>query len=204
MWKKQQELAELRRQERIGDLLLLLQHDHVYTNGWRGDRSNLLADDATLSRIGAAYHVVERGGDITYHGPGQLVAYPILNLRGVASGVRDYIARLETVVIRTLATFGIEARTIPGLIGVWVDDAKIAAVGVKVRRGITYHGFALNVDPNLDYFSHIIPCGLERASVTSMSSILHRGITVDEVQPVCRAAFADVFGLDLRSGRLPG
>lgn len=193
MWKQQQELAAARERREIGDLLLLLEHEHVYTNGWRGDRSHLLADDATLRRIGASYHEIERGGDITYHGPGQLVAYPIIDLREAGLGVREYVERLEAVVIRTLAEFGVEAATKPGIIGVFAGDEKIAAVGVKVRRRITYHGFALNVNPELDYFSHIVPCGLDGVGIASLETALGRPIDVDEVMPVCERAFAEVF-----------
>lgn len=193
MWRRQQELAAARERGEIGDLLLFLEHEHVYTNGWRGDRSHLLADDVTLGRIGASYHEIERGGDITYHGPGQLVVYPIIDLREAGLGVREYVGRLEAVVIRTLAEFGVEATTKPGIVGVWVGDEKIAAVGVKVRRRITYHGFALNVSPDLSYFSHIVPCGLEGVGVASLETVLGRPVAVDEVIPACERAFAEAF-----------
>ena len=193
MWERQQDLAGARYRGEIDDLLLLLEHEHVYTNGWQGKREHLLADEATLDRIGAAYHEIERGGDITYHGPGQLVGYSILNLRETGLGIREYVGRLEQVVIGTLAEFGIVAETKPGIVGVWVDDEKIGAIGVKVRRGVSYHGFALNVDPDLGYFEHIVPCGLHDTGVTSLAALLGRPVTLDDVVPVCVRAFAEVF-----------
>lgn len=196
MLERQRKLAEARGRGEIDDTLLFLEHEHVYTNGWRGERSNLLADDATLLRIGASYHEIERGGDITYHGPGQLVAYPIVDLRAMRTGVREYVGRLERVVIETLAQFGIEAGTKPGIVGVWVGEEKIAAVGVKVKRGIAYHGFALNVNPDLEYFNYIVPCGLNDVGIASMSSILGRDVSIDEVAPACASAFGEVFELE--------
>ena len=193
MWERQQELARRRAADEIDDLLLLLEHEHVYTNGWQGKREHLLADEATLKRIGAAYHEIERGGDITYHGPGQLVGYSIMSLREAGLGVREYVSRLERVVIGTLAEFGLAAETKPGIVGVWVDEEKIGAIGVKVRRGISYHGFALNVDPDLSYFEHIVPCGLHETGVTSLATLLGRPLDLDEVVPVCIRAFTEVF-----------
>ena len=192
MWRRQQALAAARARGEIGDQLLFVEHEHVYTNGWRGDRSNLLADDATLREIGASYHEIERGGDITYHGPGQMVAYPIIDLRAAGIGVRAYVNKLETTVIHTLAAFGVEAKAKSGIVGVWVGEAKIAAVGVKVRHGITYHGFALNVNPDLDYFSHIVPCGLTGVTVTSLSAVLNRPVEISAVIPACARAFREV------------
>ena len=192
-WEHQQRLAGERARGERPDLLLLLEHEHVYTNGWQGKREHLLASDQTLRKIGAAYHEIERGGDITYHGPGQLVGYSILHLRSAGLGVRQFVGMLEQVVILTLAHYGVPAHTKPGIVGVWVGDEKIGAIGVKVRKGVSYHGFALNVDPNLDYFDHIVPCGLPNAGVTSLARTLGRPVSVEDVVPVCAEAFGSVF-----------
>lgn len=197
VWNWQRALATARRHGAMGDLLLLLEHEHVYTNGWRGDRSNLLADDRELAELGASYVKLERGGDITYHGPGQLVGYPIYDIRSAGLGVRAYIQRLETVIVQTLKQFGLDAETHAGKIGVWVGRAKIAAIGVKVTRGVAYHGFALNVAPDLSYFDHIIPCGINDAEVTSMARLLERPIAVEDVMCECASAFAEVFDREL-------
>lgn len=197
MWERQRELAAARARDDIGDQLLLLEHEHVYTNGRRGDRAHLLADDLTLQQLGAHYHKIDRGGDITYHGPGQLVGYGIVNLHEAGQSVRGYVEGLEHVVIQTAAAFGVRAEIVPGLIGVWVGDEKLAAIGVKVSYGVAYHGFALNVDPDLSYFQHIIPCGITDRGVTSLARLTGRDIRVDEVVPACAQAFAEVFGFDV-------
>lgn len=197
MWQRQRALADARARGDIGDQLLLLQHEHVFTNGRHGDRRHLLADDVTLARIGASYHEVDRGGDITYHGPGQLVGYPIVCLEQLGIGVRTYVRGLETAVIQTAATFGITATSEPGYTGVWVGRDKLAAIGVRVAHGVAFHGFALNVAPDLDYFRQIVPCGLADRGVTSLAQLLGRSISVTEVVPVCAAAIAEVFNLEL-------
>ncbi len=197
MWKQQQALATARERNEVPDLLLLLEHDHVYTNGRGGNRAHLLADAATLARLGAAYHEVDRGGDITYHGPGQLVGYPIVDLSGIGRGVRDYVRGMETAIIRTAARFGVEATTVRGYTGVWVGNEKLAAIGVKVGRGVAYHGFALNVCPDLAYFGHIVPCGIRDRGVTSLERLVGRPMSVEEVVPACAEDFADVFELEL-------
>jgi lipoate-protein ligase B len=150
-----------------------------------------------LARLGASYYEVDRGGDMTYHGPGQLVGYAIVDLAGAQLGVRTYVRNLEQVLIETAARFGVAATTAPGRPGVWVGDAKLGAIGVKVSRGVAYHGFSLNVAPDLSYFRHIVPCGLTGRGVTSLAQVLGRQLTVDEVAPVCARAFADVFGFAL-------
>lgn len=149
--------------------VVLVEHPHVYTLGKSGVQNNLLVDEAFLGRIGATFVRVDRGGDITYHGPGQLVAYPILDLGKVGISLRDYIFRLEEAIIGTVAEFGITAARVEGATGVWVDGArKIAAIGVRASRGVTMHGMALNVATDLDYFSHINPCGFTDRGVTSI------------------------------------
>jgi lipoate-protein ligase B len=197
MWQRQQALATARVRGEIGDQLLLLEHPHVYTNGRHGDRRHLLADETTLARIGAAYHEVDRGGDITYHGPGQLVGYPIVSLEQLGVGVRTYVRGLETAIIHTAAHFGVEATAEPGYTGVWVGRDKLAAIGVRVTRGVAFHGFALNVAPDLSYFNQIVPCGIPDRGVTSLGQLCGRSISVAEVVPICAAALAEVLGLKL-------
>ncbi len=166
----QQELVAQRKQGSICDQLLLLEHPHVITMGRNGHRENLLAHEDVLARAGIAYHPTDRGGDVTYHGPGQLVGYPILDLREWKRDVGAYVRAVEQVIVDTLADFGIAAGRIPKLTGVWVDGCKIAAIGVHISRWVTSHGFALNVDTDLTYFQYIIPCGLTRP-VTSMAQL---------------------------------
>ncbi len=197
MWERQQELAAARARGEIGDVLLLLEHPHVFTNGRRGDRAHLLADEAELVRIGAVYLPVDRGGDITYHGPGQLVGYGIIHLEERRLGVREYVRGLERALIQTAAHFGVAASAVPGYTGVWVGNEKIVAIGVRVARGVAYHGFALNVDPDLSYFSRIVPCGIPDRGVTSLARLTGKALTVDAVAPVCARELAVVLGLPM-------
>jgi len=198
MWERQRALAAARQQQRIGDLLVLLEHSHVYTNGRGGRREHLLVDEATLVRLGASYLEVDRGGDLTYHGPGQLVGYAVIDLDSAGLGVRTYVRGLEQVLVRAVAHFGIEANIMPGYTGVWVGDEKLGAIGVRVSRGVTCHGFALNVAPDLAYFDAIVPCGIPDRGVTSLAHLLDRHVTVTEVASVCAEAFAEVFESDLQ------
>ena len=171
--------------------LLLCEHPHTYTLGKSGKPEHLLLDDAALAAHGASFHRINRGGDITYHGPGQLVGYPILDLDNFRPDIHWYLRMLEEAVIRTLAEYGLDAGRIPGLTGVWLDWAegassprKICALGVKCSRWVTLHGFALNVAPDLSYFGHIVPCGITDKAVTSLAQELGAEITVSvaEVQ----------------------
>ena len=165
----------------LPDLLLLLEHPHVYTLGRRGQQSHILAPDDMLTQLGVETHFTDRGGETTYHGPGQLVGYPIVNLRRWGGGVRKYVETLEQVLIGTLSEFGIAAHSEGKPTGVWVGDAKIAAIGVRVSRSVTMHGFALNVCPDLSFFDHIVPCGMPGARVTSMAQELGQEIAVSDV-----------------------
>ena len=183
----------------LPDLLLLLEHPHVYTLGRRGKQSDILVDDAALGRLGVETHVTDRGGEVTYHGPGLIMGYPIVNLRRWGGGVRDYVETLERTLIAALAEYGIHAHTEGKPTGVWVDDAKIAAIGVRVSRSVTMHGFALNVSPDLSYFDHIIPCGMPGARVTSMSRELGRDVAVSDVLPALVQAFAREFGMRMEA-----
>jgi lipoyl(octanoyl) transferase len=195
-WDLQRRLVA-QRQDRAGrDTLLLLEHPRVYTLGKRADRSNVLLDDAALARRGIEVVAVDRGGDVTYHGPGQLVGYPILRLAGTRAVV-DYVRALEEILLRTLASFGVVGERSPGYTGVWVGDEKVAAIGVRVTGGgITSHGFALNVTTDLDDFAGIVPCGISDRGVCSLASL---GVTttVDAVATVVAQAAAEVLGATL-------
>jgi lipoyl(octanoyl) transferase len=166
----QQRLVAQRKMGAIPDQLILLEHPHTITMGRNGHMENLLAGDDILARAGIAFHPTDRGGDVTYHGPGQIVGYPILDLREWNRDVGAYVRAIEQVLIDTLADFGIQAGRIPKLTGVWVGERKIAAIGVHISRWITSHGFALNVSTDLRYFQYIVPCGLSKA-VTSMAQL---------------------------------
>ncbi len=209
-WDLQRLLAETRAGGRIADTVLVLEHPHTYTLGSSGHLGNLLMSEEERTRRGVAVLNVDRGGDITYHGPGQMVAYPILHLgRPNLSGrlpqadYVGYIRRLETALIETLRLFGIEARRDEGYTGVWVDTPsgleKIAAIGVKVTaQGVSMHGLALNVSPNLDYFRGIIPCGIADKPVTSMAALLSDCPSMQEVISSFKSAFAFTFGYDFQ------
>jgi lipoyl(octanoyl) transferase len=187
----QAELVAQRKRGEIPDQLLLLEHPHVITLGRNGHLQNLLADDEILRRAGIQFHPTDRGGDITYHGPGQLVGYPILDLRDWKRDVVGYVRAVEHVLIDTLADFGIAAGRLAGCTGVWVDHAKIAAIGVHISRWVTSHGFALNVNTDMSYFQYIVPCGLTKP-VTSMAKL---GVqtNLDEVSERLAAHFCRIF-----------
>ncbi len=170
-WAEQRRLVEACRQDGR-PRLLLLEHPPTYTFGVRGRQEHLLVREQALAALGAAVYRIDRGGDVTFHGPGQLVGYPILDLRRWHQGPVWYVRALEEMLIEALSAFGIEAERSPGRPGVWVGGAKIAAIGVRVSRGVTSHGFALNVDPDLEYFSYIVPCGLPDVTVTSIAKVL--------------------------------
>jgi lipoyl(octanoyl) transferase len=191
----QQQLATQRKLGAVADQLLLLEHPHVITLGRNGHMENLLASDEILGRAGISFYPTDRGGDVTYHGPGQLVGYPILDLRDWKRDVRAYVRAVEQTLIDTLAEFGIEAGRIPELTGVWVGDRKIAAIGVHLSRWVTSHGFALNVHTDLSYFQYIVPCGLTKP-VTSMAQLgVHASLA--EVSRVFAAYFGRVFECEM-------
>jgi lipoyl(octanoyl) transferase len=189
----QRSLVDDRRAGRIGDTLLLLEHPHVITLGVRGGRSHVLASAGTLAARGVEIHETGRGGDVTYHGPGQIVGYPILDLNPDRRDVHQYVRDLEEVLIRTAADFGIASGRVSGLTGVWVGDEKLAAIGVRIARWITSHGFALNVTTNLDYFDLIVPCGIADRGVTSMSRLLGHPVELGTVQEHLVSHFNNVF-----------
>jgi lipoyl(octanoyl) transferase len=192
-WALQKRLASARREGEIGDTLVLLEHPHTYTIGRSGTRDHVYLSEAELEDRGITCLEVDRGGDVTYHGPGQLVGYPILDL-GPQPDVGWYLRNLEACLIDVLADYGIRAGRLEGYTGVWLGDRKIAAIGVKVSQGITTHGFALNVSTDLSFFSHILPCGIPDKGVTSMAAELGRtlemGLVVDRVWAQFRTRFA--------------
>jgi lipoyl(octanoyl) transferase len=192
----QRQLVEERRADRIPDTLLLLEHPPVITLGVkaRGDRRHVLASRESLDKAGVAVYETGRGGDVTYHGPGQLVGYPIIDLRPDRCDVHRYVRDIEEVLIQATRSFGVEAGRSAGLTGVWVGDSKLAAIGVRISRWITSHGFAYNVAPNLDHFSWIVPCGLQDRGVTSLSALTGSEIRMSQAEDRVSAAFAAVFG----------
>jgi lipoate-protein ligase B len=188
----QTNLVERRKRGEIPDQLLIVEHPHVITMGRNGHAENLLASPEVLERSGIELHYTDRGGDVTYHGPGQIVGYPIVDLREWKRDVVAYLRALEQVLIEALAEFGIAAGRMPGATGVWVEGAKVAAIGVHISRWVTSHGLALNLDTNLDYFKYIVPCGLTQP-VTSMRA-LGCPARREEVIVAIAGAFARVFG----------
>lgn len=191
----QRSLVDGRRAGRIGDTLLLLEHPHVITLGVRGGRTHVLASAETLAARGVEIHETGRGGDVTYHGPGQIVGYPILDLNPDRRDVHRYVRDLEEVLIRTAADFGIAAARVAGLTGVWVGNEKLAAIGVRIARWVTSHGFALNVSTDLDYFGLIVPCGITDRGVTSLSRLLGHSVELDTVEDRIASHFSNVFQL---------
>ncbi len=196
-WELQDELADQRRARRIGDRLLLVEHFPVYTIGRGGDQANLLATPERLREIGAEFHRVDRGGDITFHGPGQIVAYPIVELRDPLD-LRRYVRSLEEAIIATAAAFGVQAAREEGLIGIWVEGRrKLAAIGVRVRRGVTTHGLALNVNTDLRWFAEMIPCGIADKQVTTLARELGHPLDMAAVEDRMADELARIFGLVL-------
>lgn len=192
-WMHQLALRRLRGEE--PDTLILLEHPPVYTAGRRWDPGHVLWSEERIRAAGAELHLVDRGGSVTFHGPGQLVGYPVLDL-GPGADVVRYLRMLEEVIIRAGAEVGVELRRDPEATGVWAGDRKVCAIGVRVaRRRVTLHGFALNCTTDLSWFDAIVPCGLAGRGVTSLSELCGRPVTVDEMAPIVADHFAAVFGL---------
>jgi len=191
----QRALVEERRAGRVPDLLLLLQHPAVITLGVKGDggRSNIVATPSRLGELGIETSETGRGGDVTYHGPGQIVGYPILDLRPDRCDVHRYVRDLEEVMIRVAADYGVTAGRVAGLTGAWVGNEKIGAIGVRISRWITSHGFAFNVSTNLEHFQLIVPCGIAGRGVTSLEKATARRIPLGDVEDRVVARFAEVF-----------
>lgn len=194
-WKKQRETLVQVSSGKTDETVFLVEHPPVFTVGRRGNKENLLSrfdwDGNPLKVIS-----IDRGGDITYHGPGQLVVYPVLDLRHRGRDVLGYLRGLEECVLRTASSFGIEAYRRDGLTGIWTEKGKLASIGITVRRWTTMHGFALNVDPDLRYFKLMHPCGIPECPVTSISRLLDRPVDFEEVIRVVKARFREVYGRD--------
>lgn len=199
-WDFQRRVFGLRTAGLIPDTLLLTEHDHVYTIGKGGDADHLLANELELKERGATVYHNDRGGDVTYHGPGQLVGYPILDLRSYYLDLHRYLRDIEEVIIRSLKAFNLLGRRIDGYTGVWVDDDKICAIGVKSSRWVTMHGFALNVNTDLSFFQRIIPCGIFEKGVTSLGQLIGRDVEMEEVSDRIIKEFGNVFHVEVRNG----
>lgn len=191
----QRQLVEDRRAGHVSDLLLLLQHPAVITLGVKGDggRANIVATDERLAELGIAVHETGRGGDVTYHGPGQIVGYPILDLKPDRCDVHRYVRDLEEVMIQVCADYGVTAGRIQGLTGTWVGVEKIGAIGVRLSHWITSHGFAFNVSTDLDHFKLIVPCGISDRGVTSLERATGRRLSIDEVEDAVVRRFQEIF-----------
>jgi lipoyl(octanoyl) transferase len=188
--------------ELTSNYLLLCEHPHVYTLGKSGKPENLLVNSQQLIDIAATFYKINRGGDITYHGPGQLVGYPILDLENFFTDIHKYLRLLEEAIIKTCAAFGIEAGRNPGFTGVWLDAdgpnaRKICAMGVRCSRWVTMHGFAFNVNTDLNYFKHIVPCGIDDKAVTSLEQELGYAIEINEVKNIFLKYFKEVFEAEI-------
>ncbi|WP_273211895.1 lipoyl(octanoyl) transferase LipB [Runella zeae] len=201
--KSQNRQLSLEAQKSTTNYLLFCQHPHVYTLGKSGHLENLLLTETQLQDVGATFHKINRGGDITYHGPGQLVGYPILDLEHFFTDIHRYMRTLEEAIILTCADYGLSAGRIDGLTGVWLDfetqqnPRKICAMGVKCSRWITMHGFAFNVNTDLAYFGHIVPCGISDKAVTSLQQELGRPLSMPEVSEKLKAHLQELFEMEI-------
>ena len=193
VWDLQHNLLEKRRANKIDDTLLLLEHPHTYTFGKSADKSNLLFTQTELKQKSISLYDIDRGGDITYHGPGQIVGYAILDLKNWEQDTHKYLRALEEVIIQTLAEFGVVSERNENHTGVWVDDNKICAIGIKVSRWISMHGFALNVNTNMEMFSGIVPCGIEDKGVTSLNNEVRKNINISIVKNEIVKKFSKIF-----------
>jgi len=190
----QEELVERRKREEISDQFLLLEHPHVITLGRAANRANVLADDATRSQFGVELFETGRGGDVTYHGPGQLVGYPIIKLLPGQQDIRRYVRNIQEVLIRAARDFGVEAEPRGGdFVGVWVGDEKLAAIGIRISRWVTMHGFAFNVTTDLNYFQLIVPCGVRSHGVTTLEKLLGHPVEMSVVVESVTRHFGEVF-----------
>lgn len=195
-WDLQKRVLEMRLKNSVSDTLFLLEHPHTYTLGKIADKNNLIYDEEDLKQKEITVFDIDRGGDITYHGPGQIVGYPIIDLKDWKKDTHLYLRNLEEVLIRTCADYGLKAGRKEKYTGVWLEDRKICAIGIKVSRWITMHGFAFNVNTDLNLFNGIVPCGIKEKEVTSLSKELNREILLEDVKDKIIKHFADLFGYD--------
>ena len=199
---KVDELVDKRNEQEFAGCFIYVEHPHVYTLGRHGKTDNLLISEQLLSKINASFVKTDRGGDITYHGPGQIVGYPILDLMKLQISPKNYVFNLEEVIIRVLAKYGIKGDRINGSIGVWLDvdkpkPRKICSIGIRITRNITMHGFALNVNTDLKYFSYINPCGFTNIAVTSIANELAHSVDLEEVKKEILINFQEIFAIQL-------
>lgn len=200
----QEEQVTLVRDQNRPEALFLLEHDPVLTLGRNARKENIIAPEENLRALGIQVYECGRGGDVTYHGPGQLVGYPIINLSPDRKDVGKFVRNLEDAIIRTLDDYGVRARQFQGLTGVWVGDKKIAAIGIRISRWVTSHGFALNVTTNLDHFQTIIPCGIRNYGVTSLAQLMSEPPPLADLGKTMAGHFAKIFGRKLSWSRTPG
>lgn len=196
IWDFQHQLHSLRLQNKIDDVLILLEHNHVFTLGKVAKREHLLIPEEKLKEQKVDLFEIDRGGDITYHGPGQIVGYPIIKLDELYQDLHRYLRELEEVIISTLKDYNIEGSRIEGFTGVWVKDEKVAAIGIKVSKWITMHGFAFNINTDLNYFNMIIPCGIQNKGVTSLKKLVGYEIDLNEVKNKLAKNFVNLFRYD--------
>ena len=199
VWQLQRRLVDARKRGEIPDVLLFTEHPPTFTIGRGGDPANLLVGERGVHALGASFVRTDRGGDITFHGPGQLVGYPIFDLRGWKRDLGAYLRALEELLIQAVSEYGIRAGRIEGLTGVWHEKGKLAAMGIRVSRWVASHGFALNVSTNLEYFNHIVPCGIVGRSISSMEEVLSTPVAWDPVADAVSRAFGAVFSRDMRA-----
>ncbi len=197
-WELQHRLVRMRQRAEIPDVLLFVEHPPTYTFGRSGKKDHLLVGEEGLVAAGADFIETDRGGDVTFHGPGQVVGYPILDLRRWTADVHAYLRALEEVLILALGRFGVEAAREPGYTGVWHTRGKIAAIGIRVSRWVTSHGFALNVATDLDYFHRIVPCGIVDRGVSSMEGVLEAPVSLDRVREEICLSFGSVFSRQMK------
>jgi len=193
-WDLQKEILKLRYEKKITDILFLLEHPHTYTLGKTADKNNLISTEVYLKENKISVYDIDRGGDITYHGPGQIVGYPIINLNEWIKDTHKFLRALEEVLIETCESYGIAAGRNSKYTGVWINNRKIAAIGIKISRWITMHGFAFNVNTNLDFFKGIIPCGISDKDVTSLQKELNREIDIKSAKEIILKNFMNIFG----------
>jgi lipoate-protein ligase B len=193
----QKKLHQMRAEAKIPDTLILVEHQPVITFGKSGKPANLLVPNDILQRKGIKTYFIERGGDVTFHGPGQIVGYPIFYIKETLAGIRGVIEKLESTLILTLNDFAIQAVTKPKLVGVWVGEEKIASIGIAVKKWVTFHGFAINVNTDLSYFDLIRPCGLDKVKMTSMAKILGKESNLNQVKESIILNFEKVFNIKI-------
>lgn len=199
VWDLQKKIHDMRVKQELPNILLLVEHDPVITMGKSAQEGNVLFPVEFLKERGVDFYHIERGGDATYHGPGQLVGYPIFNVHDGLAGIKPFINAMERAIIATLHSFGIEAYIKEKMIGVWTEKGKICSIGVAVKKWVSFHGFALNVNTDLSYFDLIVPCGLKNVEMTSMEQVLGRGVEMNEVKKSIVRSFGDVFRQEIRN-----